>query len=128
MAYGSVNVGTKKIDTSIYLTTDRLGIPGGIATLNATGRLSDSQLPEIDCYTREETDNNVSSRVSGHNSDETAHGDIRARIVELQSAISAVELKYAVKITDNPYTVTFTTLDGVVVTGVWNDELARIEF
>ena len=39
-----------------------------------------------------------------------------------------MKLKYDTDISKNPFSVTFESLGGVTVTGVWNAEQARIEF
>ena len=44
------------------------------------------------------------------------------------NAVKAIELKYGTEITKNPFSVGFTDLSAVNVTGVWNASLGRIEF
>ena len=39
-----------------------------------------------------------------------------------------MELMYITDVNGNPFTVTFGTLDGLTVTGVWNQAQARLEF
>lgn len=63
-----------------------------------------------------------------HNTDETSHPDIRVDLSGLDSRLSVLELKYGTNVTGNSFEVTFGTLTGVVVTGVWNETYARIEF
>ena len=46
----------------------------------------------------------------------------------LQADIDILQLKIATDVTANPFSVTFESLDGLTVTGVWNADLARIEF
>ena len=128
MAFGSVNVGQQQADDSKYIGSDRVGVPLGLATLGADGKLTVSQRPNIDAYTKQQTDDLVDRDVSAHNEDASAHGDIRAAIASNEAAIKALELKYGTDITGNPFSVGFATLDGVVVTGVWNAALGRIEF
>ncbi len=128
MAYGSVNVGSQRIDKDAYVKNDKVGVAGGIATLNAKGKLTDSQVPDIDKYSRAEVEERISTAVTNHNADKTAHGDIRSAINALDAAVKGIELKYATNITDNAFTVTFESLTGLVVTGVWNESQARIEF
>lgn len=70
----------------------------------------------------------VKDTVSTHNSDETSHLDIRVALSGLDSRLSVLELKYGTDVTGNSFEVTFGTLTGVVVTGVWNETYARIEF
>lgn len=128
MAYGTVNVGQAQTDDSKYITTEQVGTPGGLATLDANGKLTASQRPDIDAYTKQQTDNLVDQDIATHNSDASAHGDIRASVASVEAAVKAIELKYGTDITKNPFSVGFTTLDAVNVTGVWNASLGRIEF
>ena len=128
MAYGTVNVGQAQTDDSKYLTTEQVGTPGGLATLDANGKLTVSQRPDIDAYTKQQTDDLVDQKVSAHNEDASAHGDIRASIAAVDAAVKAIELKYGTEITKNPFSVCFTDLSAVNVTGVWNASLGRIEF
>ena len=128
MAYGTVNVGQAQADDSKYITTEQVGTPGGLATLDANGKLTASQRPDIDAYTKQQTDDLVDQDIAAHNSDASAHGDIRASVASVEAAVKAIELKYGTDITKNPFSVGFTTLDAVNVTGVWNASLGRIEF
>lgn len=125
---GTVNVGQAQNDMSGYVSSSQVGVPGGIATLNANGKLTASQVPDIDHYTQAQTDSAISTAVSAHNSNASAHSDIRQTISDLQAAVEALELKYDTDITDNAFTVTFGDLSAVTVTGVWNATLGRIEF
>lgn len=128
MAYGTVNVGQAQTDDSKYITTEQVGTPGGLATLDANGKLTASQRPDIDAYTKQQTDDLVDQDIAAHNSDASAHGDIRASVASVEAAVKAIELKYGTDITKNPFSVGFTTLDAVNVTGVWNASMGRIEF
>lgn len=128
MAYGTVNVGQAQTDDSKYLTNEQVGTPGGLATLDANGKLTASQRPDIDAYTKQQTADLVDRDVSAHNEDASAHGDIRASIAAVDAAVKAIELKYGTEITKNPVHVGFTDLSAVNVTGVWNASLGRIEF
>ncbi len=128
MAYGTVNVGQAQTDDSKYLTNEQVGTPGGLATLDANGKLTASQRPDIDAYTKQQTADLVDRDVSAHNEDASAHGDIRASIAAVDAAVKAIELKYGTEITKNPFSVGVTDLSAVNVTGVWNASLGRIEF
>lgn len=128
MAYGSFNAGPGKAPDEDVVRTDQIGIPGGIATLDADGKLSESQRPTVDAYTKAQTDQNISSAVDTHNSADTAHGDIRASVAAMSAGIKAIELKFGANVTKNPFSATFGSLDGLTVTGVWNAEQARVEF
>lgn len=50
MAYGSFNAGPGKAPDEDVVRTDQIGIPGGIATLDADGHLTESQRWEVDGY------------------------------------------------------------------------------
>ena len=63
-----------------------------------------------------------------HNSSDTAHASIRVDLTGLDSRLKTLELKYGTNVTGSSFEVTFVTLDGLTVTGVWNEELGRIEF
>lgn len=129
MAMGNVNVGTPGVgDDSSFVKNNQIGVPGGIATLDADGHLTESQRPTVDAYTKAQTDQKISSAVDAHNSAENAHGDIRASVAAMNASIKAIELKFGTNVTKNPFSATFGSLDGLTVTGVWNAEQARVEF
>lgn len=128
MAYGSFNAGPGKAPDEDVVRTNQIGVPGGIATLDADGHLTESQRPTVDAYTKAQTDQKISSAVDAHNSAENAHGDIRASVAAMNASIKAIELKFGTNITKNPFSATFGSLDGLTVTGVWNAEQARVEF
>lgn len=128
MAYGSFNAGTGKAPDEDVVRTNQIGVPGGIATLDADGHLTESQRPTVDAYTKAQTDQKISSAVDAHNSAENAHGDIRASVAAMNASIKAIELKFGTNVTKNPFSATFGSLDGLTVTGVWNAEQARVEF
>lgn len=128
MAYGSFNAGPGKAPDEDVVRTNQIGVPGGIATLDADGKLSESQRPTVDAYTKAQTDQKISSAVDAHNSAENAHGDIRASVAAMNASIKAIELKFGTNVTKNPFSATFGSLDGLTVTGVWNAEQARVEF
>lgn len=128
MAYGSFNAGPGKAPDEDVVRTNQIGVPGGIATLDADGHLTESQRPTVDAYTKAQTDQKISSAVDAHNSAENAHGDIRASVAAMNASIKAIELKLGTSVTKNPFSATFGSLDGLTVTGVWNAEQARVEF
>lgn len=128
MAYGSFNAGPGKAPDEDVVRTNQIGVPGGIATLDADGHLTESQRPTVDAYTKAQTDQKISSAVDAHNSAENAHGDIRASVAAMNAIIKAIELKFGTNVTKNPFSATFGSLDGLTVTGVWNAEQARVEF
>lgn len=128
MAYGSFNAGPGKAPDEDVVRTDQIGVPGGVATLDAGGKLSESQRPAVDAYTKAQTDQKISSAVDAHNSAENAHGDIRASVAAMNASIKAIELKFGTNVTKNPFSATFGSLDGLAVTGAWNAEQARVEF
>lgn len=70
----------------------------------------------------------IADAVSEHNTDTNSHPDIRVTMAGIDSRLSTLELKYGTNVTGNSFEVTFETLTGLVVTGVWNETYARIEF
>ena len=115
-------------DESSYLKTEQAGAPGGVATLDADGKLSESQRPAVDAYTKAETDQRISAAMDAHNGAENAHSDIRASVAAMNASIKAIELKFGTNVTKNPFSATFGSLDGLAVAGAWNAEQARVEF
>lgn len=79
-------------------------------------------------YTKDETDDLVNDAVYAHDTDADAHGDVRAGVAGLDSRVSALEVIVGGGISTNPFNVTFLSLSGVTVTGVWNKTQGRIEF
>ena len=63
MAYGSFNAGPGKAPDEDVVRTDQIGVPGGIATLDANGHLTESQRWEVDGYKKAETDQRISAAV-----------------------------------------------------------------
>ena len=104
------------------------GVPGGLATLDAEGRLTESQRWEVDGYKKAETDQRIGAAVDDHNSEENAHSDIRASVAAMNASIKAIKLKLGMNVTRNSFSTAFGSLDGLTVTGVWNAEQARVEF
>lgn len=129
MAIGAVNVGqSPQQDNNNYVTQDQIGVPDGLASLDAGGKLNAGQLPAIDHYTQAETDSKIRDAVSTHNSAADAHPAIQASVNSLKATVQAIELKYGTSIKENAFQVSFENLDSVNVTGVWNQPLATIEF
>lgn len=61
----------------------------------------------------------------------TLWGQVQTNTTDLSSLATRVrtlELKYDTNVTGNSWSVAFTSLSGVVVTGVWNESQGRIEF
>lgn len=102
-------------------------------------------IPALDVVSRED----LESAIAEHNTDPASHMDIRQAIPtaveahnsasdvhpELQTTVGGIdarlavlELKYGTSITGNSFTVTFASLVGLVVTGVWNETYQRVEF
>lgn len=81
-----------------------------------------------DAYTKAESDALHAEGIDTHNTDDEAHADIRVSITGLDSRLKTLELKYGQSVTGNTFEVTFVTLDGLVVTGIWNEKMARVEF
>lgn len=128
MAFGIVNVGQASEERNDVLTNEQVGVPGGLATLNAQGELTESQRWEIDAYTKAQADQNTADAVDAHNTSPTAHPDILSAVAALETAVDALNLKFGTDVTGNSFSVTFSTLDSVTVAGVWNQAQARIDF
>lgn len=66
--------------------------------------------------------------IAEHNNDPKAHPHILAGMEDFDARLSLIELQYGTDVNGNPFIVTFETLDGVNVQGVWNEPGRRIEF
>lgn len=66
--------------------------------------------------------------VEAHNADPAAHPVLRAALNEIKDRVLAIEIAGGAEVTANSFAVTFGTLDGVEVSGVWNQSEARMEF
>lgn len=55
-------------------------------------------------------------------------GNNSANISDLTSRVELLELICSGDVSGNPFTVTFASLDGITVTGVWNTSDAQIEY
>lgn len=63
-----------------------------------------------------------------HDNHPDAHAHLRGLISGVDARLSLLELMYNTDVSGNPFTVTFESLEGTSVTGVWNAAQARIEF
>lgn len=66
--------------------------------------------------------------IAEHNNDPKSHPHILAGMEDFDARLSLIELQYGTDVNGNPFIVTFETLDGVNVQGVWNEPGRRIEF
>lgn len=66
--------------------------------------------------------------IDAHNADPEAHPFFHNLNAAMDSRMSLLELMYNTDVSGNPFIVTFNTLTGLAVTGVWNTALARLEF
>ena len=66
--------------------------------------------------------------IDAHNADPEAHPFLQNLNAALDSRLSLLELMYNTDVSGNLFTVTFDSLTGLVVTGVWNTTRKRMEF
>ncbi|MEG2042692.1 MAG: hypothetical protein RR068_16480, partial [Hafnia sp.] len=100
-----------------------------ILDANAAGHLLNliEALPNT-FYVKEIADQRLTDAITGHNTNPAAHGDTRQRIADLEGKVHEFEIVIGPAISANPFTVTFASLAGKLVAGVWNDAQGRIEF
>ena len=70
----------------------------------------------------------IPAAVDAHNSASDVHPELQATVGGIDVRLAVLELKYGTNITGNSFTVTFASLVGLVVTGVWNETYQRVEF
>lgn len=91
-------------------------------------QLALNSVQQGDVYTKAESDALRSEAIAAHDAAETAHPPLQVRLTGLDSRLQTLELKYGADVTGNSFEVTFESLAGVTVTGVWNEAYARVEF
>ena len=70
----------------------------------------------------------IPAAVDAHNSASDVHPELQVTVGGIDARLAVLELKYGTNITGNSFTVTFASLVGLVVTGVWNETYQRVEF
>ena len=70
----------------------------------------------------------IPAAVAAHNSASDVHPELQTTVGGIDARLAVLELKYGTNITGNSFTVTFASLVGLVVTGVWNETYQRVEF
>lgn len=70
----------------------------------------------------------IPAAVEAHNSASDVHPELQTTVGGIDARLAVLELKYGTNITGNSFTVTFASLVGLVVTGVWNETYQRVEF
>lgn len=70
----------------------------------------------------------IPAAVEAHNSASDVHSELQITVGGINAHLGMLELKYSTNITGNSFTVTFASLVGLVVTGVWNETYQRVEF
>ena len=66
--------------------------------------------------------------IDAHNISPEAHFSIQNTITGMDARLSLLELLFNTTVDGNPFTVTFESLEGAIVTGVWNQTANRVEF
>ena len=55
-------------------------------------------------------------------------GNLGTSLADVDARLGLLELMYRTQVNGNPFTVSFSDMSGLVVTGVWNETLKRVEF
>lgn len=66
--------------------------------------------------------------IDAHDSDPDAHFSIQNLVSSMDARLSLLELMFNTSVDGNPFLVTFETLDGVTLEGVWNETAERVDF
>lgn len=70
----------------------------------------------------------VPDAIEAHNTAADVHPDLQTMVGGIDARLAVLELKYGTNVTGNSFTVTFASLAGLLVTGVWNETYQRVEF
>lgn len=57
-----------------------------------------------------------------------ALGNTETSLADVDARLGLLELMYRTQVNGNPFTVSFSDMTGLMVTGVWNETLKRVEF
>ena len=57
-----------------------------------------------------------------------ALGNAETSLADVDARLGLLELMYRTQVNGNPFTVSFSDMSGLAVTGVWNETLKRVEF
>ena len=125
---GQIELGLSKIDADVIRSLERVYIVACGSSHADIRLLALNSMQVGDAYTKEESDARIASGVSTHNANTEAHPSILSGISGLDSRLTTLELKYGTNVTGNSFSISFANLTGLVVTGVWNKNYARIEF
>ncbi len=66
--------------------------------------------------------------IAEHSADPFAHSDIRNDLAAVDGRLELMELKYNTEVSGNEFTVNFDSVGELIFTGVWNENLSRVEF
>ena len=70
----------------------------------------------------------IDNKISEHNTNSSAHSDIRIALIELKNEVAILKLKYDT-ITENSFSVTFVDLTDVILSaGIWDKENFQVDF
>lgn len=78
-------------------------------------------------YTKAQTDQRIFDDIHAHDVNLAAHGYLIGQLTSLASRVHNLEMALT-GISTNLFSITFETLDGLEVSGVWNRGQGRIEF
>lgn len=95
---------------------------------NLVSTATDQSLSAAQGKVLKELIDNVDSEIKTHNTSMDSHPDIRVDIAKMNSSIRTLELRFGTNVTKNQFSATFSSLDGLTAAGVWNADLARLEF
>lgn len=71
----------------------------------------------------------IDNKILEHNTNNSAHKDIRETLVKLKNEVALLKLKYDTSVTENSFSITFVDLtDTILSAGVWNKENFQIDF
>lgn len=77
---------------------------------------------------RPELEGALAQLIAAHNAAPEAHHGLQALYAEVVGRVALLELMYNTNVSGNPFAATFESLAGLKVEGVWNAQLARVEF
>lgn len=120
---GSVDI--RRYPVSIVLTSDLDVVIGYPALAFMT---SEDVVEYINVTVLPVLEGDMQELIDAHNVSPDAHLSIQNDVNDVELRVGRLEDMLLNNIEGNPYLITFGTLDGLVVQGVWNQSRQRIEF
>lgn len=124
--YSPQSIGILRYPVAISLMADDIEV---ILAFDASAFMTSQDIAEyIQTTTMPDVTKATQELVNSHNAAEDTHHDIRNLTAQIAARVGRMEDMMLNDVTGNPFIIDFANLNGLIVEGVWNKTLQRIEF